>query len=656
MKLAQKQLILVVGIITLLIAGALVGVAAKYHGFGVKVGNTNLNTDLLANTDENTNNDSNTNSLVTESKITADWKVYVNKEYQFEFKYPSSWILEEDSGTNFDKSIVSIMSSETKDSIDKTTNNVGYCAGCGPDLSVYYYSSVSEETFNKLNKLGATTIDELIDKDTTREKLGTTKIGGKEAIEVKEGGFGTYYELMIERDGALYRIFFNNWDSNGMALTGEQKAILSTFRFIDDDSELSVYTDDLINTSFQYPSIWGPTEIEFQDYSENSEGTFRRVLFSGVNSNSFKTDFQLNIPSKDFAPGREVWLGEMISKYETEEGIETICNKKDIYYFIRDIRNCENKKVNGKNAVEFTARIDALGGESVLNFVRIFAFETNNQQYPAALVALFLPLLDQEKWVTVDSYPDGGYWDGVLTSNTQKIDSIYTSIKDRTADDYTNIQLKYFEDVINSLSLINPELSSAISTNIKKAGSQETVALSEVSPKASALLKVTGDSATFPDVETTVILGNFDAAEKKANLEINYSEGSDQRWKVNNTVPNGYAPNPSTYSEDLGSELLSYAKMLYRAHYYCDGKLFTAAQPVGAYDKIDLTSGYSNVICRNRQKEQCEMDGSFDHYYDERCDYGVVTFAEDSTKLAPNFSITVNSITADGVEIEVELR
>lgn len=160
-----------------------------------------------------------------------------------------------------------------------------------------------------------------------------------------------------------------------------------------------------------------------------------------------------------------------------------------------------------------------------------------------------------------------------------------------------------------------------------------------------------GDAFVFTDAEAIITLKSFSVSGKTADLQLSYSQGGDTRWVDSNPGATGYYPNPSTYADDLGSDLLGRATVLYRAHYYCDGTLFTAAQPVGAYEKIDLASGYSNVICRNREQEQCISDGTFDHYYDERCDYGTVTFTEGSTKTAPNFSITVNSVTSDGVEI-----
>jgi len=105
--------------------------------------------------------------------------------------------------------------------------------------------------------------------------------------------------------------------------------------------------------------------------------------------------------------------------------------------------------------------------------------------------------------------------------------------------------------------------------------------------------------------------------------------------------------------KNLRTDLISHAKYLYRAHYTCSGEPYTTAQPVGAYEKIDLSSGYGNVTCRNRKQEQCYPDGTYDNYYNERCDYGIVAFDEGETKTAPGFALKVNSITQAGVEIEL---
>jgi len=175
---------------------------------------------------------------------TSGWQTYTNDNYGFSFQYPSNWGLTENDGINYQKSVASITSPKTQKQISDTKERLGYCEGCGPDISFYYYPSIEEERSNKLNNLGATSIDDLIEKDTSREKLGERTIGGLNAVAIKSGGFGVYYELLIDNNGAIYEIFFNNWDLQGMQLTPIEENILNTFTFLKD-------TDILTNTNNQ---------------------------------------------------------------------------------------------------------------------------------------------------------------------------------------------------------------------------------------------------------------------------------------------------------------------------------------------------------------------------------------------------------------------
>lgn len=205
-------------------------VIAGYGVYAYMTGNTNTNT---ANTVVTTNQNTNTASNINANIDTSDWQVYTNEKYGFSFRYPSDWTIEEQSGINYDKSIVSITSPETKQTIDEAYKRGGYCEACGPDVSFYYYESVSAITSNRLNNLGATNLDELIERDKGMEKLGMRNINGHEAIAVKEAGFGSYYVLYIQKEsGEILRIFVDNWFLHGYQLSPEEEKIISTFLVI----------------------------------------------------------------------------------------------------------------------------------------------------------------------------------------------------------------------------------------------------------------------------------------------------------------------------------------------------------------------------------------------------------------------------------------
>jgi uncharacterized protein YxeA len=157
-----------------------------------------------------------------EETSASDWKTYKNNKYGFEMKYPNNWKMSENSGNNSDPSVASFVSPETQKLIEQKRIQTN----C--DLSVYYYNSIADEPENN-NKLA--TIKEMIDNNQLITKIGTTKLGDKEAIDVVWGGYGSYYTILSENKGHLYKVFFCDKDSKDK-LTATDKNILDSFRFL----------------------------------------------------------------------------------------------------------------------------------------------------------------------------------------------------------------------------------------------------------------------------------------------------------------------------------------------------------------------------------------------------------------------------------------
>ncbi|MFA5030351.1 MAG: hypothetical protein WC495_02060 [Patescibacteria group bacterium] len=166
-----------------------------------------------------------------------------------------------------------------------------------------------------------------------------------------------------------------------------------------------------------------------------------------------------------------------------------------------------------------------------------------------------------------------------------------------------------------------------------------------------------GNSKTYDNIGMTFTLNSVDTSSNKAVLGINYYDKKNSKWTVNDPGDNGYIPNPVFYpSTESGVDLLSQAQTLYRLHYTCDGKIDPSAQPVGAYEEIPLASGYTNFVCRNREYEQCERDGSADRYYSEKCDFGNVTFSTGDIKCSTDFGVRLDSVSEGTAEITVVER
>ncbi len=160
--------------------------------------------------------------------IINGWKVYQNEEFGFRVDYPENWKIKENSNQ-----CLELTSPQTLKLIEeqKTLFDGENYGPWGADVTIYYYSSAEEEYVNKANELGAATIDELIEKDDSIEKIGEIKIDDQNAIEVTEHGEGTYYSIFVENNGHLYKIFFSNIDLKG-GLSETEKQILLTIRFL----------------------------------------------------------------------------------------------------------------------------------------------------------------------------------------------------------------------------------------------------------------------------------------------------------------------------------------------------------------------------------------------------------------------------------------
>jgi hypothetical protein len=167
-------------------------------------------------------------TTTTSTAETAGWKTYTSSQYKLSFKYPSDWIVDEQTEEQIPSSFfVNLSSPATKAENDKLKET----EGLPPEFEVMYYASIADDTENTSNNLGATTIPELIDKSENISQIATTTLGGQTAYEVYWEGMGRHYVILAMWQNHLYELWFGGIE-NKANLTSNQKTILSSFKFL----------------------------------------------------------------------------------------------------------------------------------------------------------------------------------------------------------------------------------------------------------------------------------------------------------------------------------------------------------------------------------------------------------------------------------------
>jgi hypothetical protein len=157
------------------------------------------------------------------------WLSYENKQAKFSLNYPKDWTFVEQSD-EYGNMIVGFTSPETKKAIEGEIRKMGGNYGnSGVDVTVTYAPSIADETVNKSNGYGASTLEELIKRDSTIEKIGSMDLDGLESTEVIAHGEGAEYGIYMEKAGHLYEIFFSKRMTKE-SLSVTEKKILSTFK------------------------------------------------------------------------------------------------------------------------------------------------------------------------------------------------------------------------------------------------------------------------------------------------------------------------------------------------------------------------------------------------------------------------------------------
>ena len=170
-----------------------------------------------------------------------------------------------------------------------------------------------------------------------------------------------------------------------------------------------------------------------------------------------------------------------------------------------------------------------------------------------------------------------------------------------------------------------------------------------------------GESATKEGyrIKLTVKEIGYDSKGEYVDAYLNYYDPENYFDRTKDVDYDGcenlWEPKEFTFKEPFeGQNLYQAAQVLYRSHYYCDGKPDISRTWHGCPGTltngrqiIHLDVGYYNYHCGNRYYEHCIADGSYDAYYFESCDYGLLRFRVRETKTSSEFTISLLAITAD---------
>lgn len=148
---------------------------------------------------------------------TASWKTYTNSTYKFSFKYPADWITKEKAGDNYDSSVVSLISPEVQKNPTAQPRTT--------DIDFYYFKTISEESSNKLNNLGAQSLADYVKKDSTLSEIKDYTLGGIKGYIMTAAGNSAVTQIMIETSNKS--IYVASLSGN---LGETEKKILATFQ------------------------------------------------------------------------------------------------------------------------------------------------------------------------------------------------------------------------------------------------------------------------------------------------------------------------------------------------------------------------------------------------------------------------------------------
>ena len=198
---------------------------------------------------------------------------------------------------------------------------------------------------------------------------------------------------------------------------------------------------DEIGIQLTYPDSWGAVQVKSADQYPELEGIGRRVLFPGTGENSFGTNVDLYYSTRDFSPGREVVFYELASRFVDDFGLEQLCtvdrDSRPVYDMLRLLDDCLVARRDGRIVGSFLSYTPALGGDSIIEFVRVVVFETGREKYPGAAL-----VFHQQPPLVVSSTDEAA------------IDGMYGRLREGELDSAAASLLREFGEVVDSMQFL----------------------------------------------------------------------------------------------------------------------------------------------------------------------------------------------------------
>lgn len=161
----------------------------------------------------------------------GDWQTFSDSSYSFTLRFPNNWKTEKNtSDTAKTMGITSPLTQKNIADINQKYGD-GSCPVCGPNLVISEYTSIADEPSNVLGSFNATTIDDLISKQSaTKQKIGTRRLNGREATEVIDTERGTHYSVWLTGDDGRLYVLFYTYKKSAEKLSEEDQKIIQSFK------------------------------------------------------------------------------------------------------------------------------------------------------------------------------------------------------------------------------------------------------------------------------------------------------------------------------------------------------------------------------------------------------------------------------------------